>query len=700
MLLWPLSASDVSAAPATRYLLFDVVPHEQLNKQRRALMFYLDLALRLDRTLVLPRARLLRHSPTAGASSSDAYEYARWGELFNVSALSKLHPVVELEDFLAEHGVVQRVYVIRSKDCQPRSSIEVHFNGIDGVRVSELLCDAKAQYVPHTLQALSLRSIAFSGSTDQLQLSRALVLRPSVRFVQSTYDAAAQFVERSFGGEPFVAVHWRRTDFLLVRRSQPGVLQSAEQVVKHVRRLQEATGIRHVYLATDSDDQSELDQIERALRPVRHPRTDAAASLLDRARLANVEIVICGLASRLLGTRTSSYTLAIAEERGAIFGHAPGTSEEMGSEPLPAQEVPSRDKSESPPPASPALAMARNDKFLFFDVAPHEQLNKQRRALMFYLDLAMRLERTLVLPRARLLRRVPPGSVSVRVDGAEYTAWGELFNVSHLRRLHPVIEWEAFLASSQPIDTLVELNPHGCVASRAAELKLNGVRRVSVAETICGAGMQNDLRSLDRMPQRVLAFSGATDQLPLARALTLRPNVRFVESTYQAASQFVERTFGGEPFVAVHWRRTDFLLVRRSQPGVLQSAQDVATHVRRVQEATGIRHVYVATDSDDETEMDELQRAVGAVWFISRDDALLRLQAARANIEIAICGMASRFLGTQTSSYTLAIIEERVAVFGHHSSTAEEMGLLSSAARVATGAGSSTPPAKRLKAEL
>ena len=33
------------------YLLFDVIFHEQLNKQRRALMFFLDLALKLKRTL-------------------------------------------------------------------------------------------------------------------------------------------------------------------------------------------------------------------------------------------------------------------------------------------------------------------------------------------------------------------------------------------------------------------------------------------------------------------------------------------------------------------------------------------------------------------------------------------------------------------------------------------------------------------------
>ena len=57
--------------------------------------------------------------------------------------------------------------------------------------------------------------------------------------------------------------------------------------------------------------------------------------------------------------------------------------------------------------ASPLARVQSRQKFLLYDVIFHEQLNKQRRALMFYLDLAMKLKRTLVLPRPRLLRRLP-----------------------------------------------------------------------------------------------------------------------------------------------------------------------------------------------------------------------------------------------------------------------------------------------------
>ena len=44
-------------------------------------------------------------------------------------------------------------------------------------------------------------------------------------------------VGEQLGGTPFLAIHWRRTDFLQVRRSHAGTLQSAEELVRHARIL-------------------------------------------------------------------------------------------------------------------------------------------------------------------------------------------------------------------------------------------------------------------------------------------------------------------------------------------------------------------------------------------------------------------------------------------------------------------------------
>ena len=82
------------------------------------------------------------------------------------------------------------------------------------------VCESGLQYKKETLKSEEYtrhKVLAFSHSIDQLSISKALTLRPYVRFEQRVYETAAAFVSEQFGGVPFIAVHWRRTDFLQVR---------------------------------------------------------------------------------------------------------------------------------------------------------------------------------------------------------------------------------------------------------------------------------------------------------------------------------------------------------------------------------------------------------------------------------------------------------------------------------------------------
>jgi len=311
-----------------KFVLFDVIPHEQLNKQRRALMFFLQLAITSERTLVLPRARLLRR---VGGSFAKEAEYVRWSELFNISLLQRRHSVMDLETFLDEHGQVETLVPISG--CEPTAEATVvQFNGLP-VRMERTECKS-GHRVGSRLMSEPSRSIAFLGTSDQAAPSTVAPLRPYVRYEQSIYDTARDFVQRTFGTEPFVAIHWRRTDFLRVRTTQPGVLQSADDVVTHARQLMARHGIKKVYLATDSDDAAELAVVTAQLQPARFERAWAAEGLQAKAALANVEIAICGMASFFLGTKTSSYTLAIVEERQAVFGFAADTASNMDTPPV------------------------------------------------------------------------------------------------------------------------------------------------------------------------------------------------------------------------------------------------------------------------------------------------------------------------------------------------------------------------------
>ena len=329
-LAW-LWAATLSSSPAVqeRFLLYDVIFHEQVNKQRRALMFYLDLAMHTKRTLVLPRTRLLRRL-NARSFAPDA-EYVSWGELYNVSALSKLHPIIELEQYLELHGPATLHVKLDHRGCAESGEGDVPFNGLQ-LRASRSICNAGLQYNRARLtqgDVMGLESIAFSDSVDQLALEKALQLRPYVRFDEGVYTSAAAFVADQFGASPFLAIHWRRTDFLQARASQRGVLQSAADVVRHARLVMQKHGLTRVYLATDCDDERELSAVRDALSPVWLKAGTPARTLRARTEHANLEITICAMAAHFLGTKTSSFTLAITEERSAIFGHARGTSGEM-----------------------------------------------------------------------------------------------------------------------------------------------------------------------------------------------------------------------------------------------------------------------------------------------------------------------------------------------------------------------------------
>ena len=335
-LLLALGAAADAAADSTKYLLFDVIPHEQLNKQRRAYMFYLDLARRLQRTLVLPRGRLVKRD-AYGRFLNDEAEYVRWGELFNLTTLNELHPAVELETFLEEGNEVSHMIKIDHKGCEGGGKGTVDFNGLSGVPVGKFSCGAGLQYNIGVLfsKFKDLPSIGFSHSVDQMSPQQALPLRRYVRYDKAVYNTASAFVARQFGGKPFVALHWRRTDFLQVRRTQPGVLQSAEELVRHARILMSKARTDQVYLATDCDDPGELGYIEAQLQPIRYlpPPDEEGAGLRSRVETANLEVVICAMAERFLGTKTSSFSLAINEERVAIFGKAPGSGGEMDTLP-------------------------------------------------------------------------------------------------------------------------------------------------------------------------------------------------------------------------------------------------------------------------------------------------------------------------------------------------------------------------------
>jgi len=182
------------------------------------------------------------------------------------------------------------------------------------------------------------------------------VLRPHVRFDGRFYAAAEAYAQGVFGEggetEPYVAIHWRRTDFLERRANVSGALQSPHALVRHARRVMKRLGVRRAFLSTDSQEPSEIAQVLAKLRPAMLSRDDYArlapplapplpssrapleqhAELRLAAAAAALDTALCARATYFLGSGTSHFTRAVLEERIGVFGHAPETAATLGDD--------------------------------------------------------------------------------------------------------------------------------------------------------------------------------------------------------------------------------------------------------------------------------------------------------------------------------------------------------------------------------
>jgi len=344
----PEAGAELGLDPAKRYLAFSVNEREQLNKQRRALFFYMRLARSLNRVLLLPRVSMVRKNPQAwmgkGLGSGSwidlsATEFLSLSEVYNVSLLSKFVEVAELADVwsLASHTVPDSTPMPEAEGdrvidvlfhsmgrtpCEPESNVVTTFNGVPGVLVKSSACSSPktssaAGVVPHA----HAQVIAYADVFDQVPEMQAKPLAPYLRFVDTIYDEARSFVDEAFGGEPFIAVHWRRADFKLTRAARDDVLLDSRKLVERIKHAMQERGVRHVYIATDATEEADLELLRRELgyRSYDSIPNPNEPNLVKAMRVANIEIAICALSVYFLGTRTSNFSATIREER-AIQG--------------------------------------------------------------------------------------------------------------------------------------------------------------------------------------------------------------------------------------------------------------------------------------------------------------------------------------------------------------------------------------------
>ena len=120
-------------------------------------------------------------------------------------------------------------------------------------------------------------------------------------------------VERRSRGGNYACVHMRRGDFARSRGGVPSVSWVGAQLVTRMMERHLDT----VFVSTDASDQEmrELRQSLDGVRVVRYEPSHSELSVLKDGGVAIIDQIICSHAQYFIGTRESTFTFRIQEER-------------------------------------------------------------------------------------------------------------------------------------------------------------------------------------------------------------------------------------------------------------------------------------------------------------------------------------------------------------------------------------------------
>ena len=113
------SAASLSQDPAqpkpdpnSKFLFYDILEHEQFNKQRKGMMYAYTVARALGRNLVLHRLRVRKYAKAGGSGQRGPPQYTHifypWRKFFNMSAMQGDVQVHEFDQLLHTLGTFNR----------------------------------------------------------------------------------------------------------------------------------------------------------------------------------------------------------------------------------------------------------------------------------------------------------------------------------------------------------------------------------------------------------------------------------------------------------------------------------------------------------------------------------------------------------------------------------------------------------------
>lgn len=294
-----------------KYLLYDIQYNEQFFKQFSGFLYFINESISFKSTLVLPHFRTLpKDDNNMTIKSDENFGYHPWEKFYNLDILKDKYNVITIDEFKKLNLDIDLLFTKTNRFC-----------GKDSIKISniEFKCKKKITTGINFREFYKNNDIvAICGTTSQYPYSMQGYnnIRKNVRYHSYLYDIVNNYLaEKNIG--KYIAVHWRQTDFLVVRSSRKDVLNTPEELVAKCKKLIEENNVDKIYLATDSKDIKKLKYINDNL-PLFFFNPDNLELKQDKYLFAVIESIICAKSVKFYGTKTSLYSINICGERNAL----------------------------------------------------------------------------------------------------------------------------------------------------------------------------------------------------------------------------------------------------------------------------------------------------------------------------------------------------------------------------------------------
>jgi len=357
-----------------KYILYDVNPGEGFNLRRDVYMRMAVFVKKLNQNypdtywvLVLPPWGHLYHWQSRQLGHQAKIP---WGHFFSLASLNLYVPVIEFSDWVQEAGgVVGAVYYLQGykegwkdgkfeekfdiRDCleEPRYRINnegmyegqfFHYEGILAKAFSCLSVQGHTSVISEWVRDMPEQSIMLDRAENLLHDwfgdKEYWGARRSMRFSKHLVDRANKFrkdflesddtkdntevaddwrehaVERKERGGAYGCVHLRRGDFARSRRNQvPSIKWAGQQLFKRMVDLK--LGLVFVSSDASKEEFKELIKNMKGLNVVRFEPTKKELETFKDGGVAIIDQSICSHARYFIGSRESTFTFRIQEER-------------------------------------------------------------------------------------------------------------------------------------------------------------------------------------------------------------------------------------------------------------------------------------------------------------------------------------------------------------------------------------------------